>query len=146
MSERWEAPRWPGSSVMAGTGSSSVRFVTDKAFHEVLGGVDNRTTLLLGHTRWRTRGDEQVNENNHPIRAGNILGIHNGTTYNANYLFRRFKLRRFAEVDSELLCRLAGRAARHRVLQGSSQALPRADGGAPGVAARSGDHPRAQGE
>ena len=88
------------------------RFVTDKAFHEVLSGVDNRATLLLGHTRWRTRGDENVNENNHPIRAGDILGTHNGTIYNANYLFRRFKLRRFAEVDSELLCRLAGRAAR----------------------------------
>ena len=88
------------------------RFVTDKAFHEVLGGVDNRTTLFLGHTRWRTRGDEQINENNHPIRAGDILGTHNGTIYNANYLFRRFKLHRFAEVDSELLFRLAGRAAR----------------------------------
>ena len=84
--------------------------MTDKAFHEVLGGVDNRTTLLLGHTRWRTRGDEQVNENNHPIRAGDILGTHNGTTCNANTLFRPFKLRRFAEVDSELLCRLAARA------------------------------------
>ena len=67
---------------------------------------------MLGHTRWRTRGDEQVNGNNHPIRAEDILGTHNGTIYNANYLFRRFKLRRFAEVDSELLCRLAGRAAR----------------------------------
>ncbi len=88
------------------------RFVSDKAFHEVLGGVDNRATLLLGHTRWRTRGGEQVNENNHPIRAGDILGTHNGTIYNANYLFRRFKLRRLAEVDSELLCRLAGRAGR----------------------------------
>ena len=90
----------------------ATQFVTDKAFHEILAGVDNRTTLLFGHTRWRTRGDEQVNENNHPIRAGDILGTHNGTIYNANTLFRRFKLRRFAEVDSELLCRLAGRAAR----------------------------------
>ena len=88
------------------------QFVSDKGFHEALSGVDNRATLLLGHTRWRTRGDENVNENNHPIRAGDILGTHNGTIYNANYLFRRFKLRRFAEVDSELLCRRAGRAAR----------------------------------
>ena len=54
--------------------------------------------------------DENVNENNHPIRAGDILDTHNGTIYNANTLFRRFKLRRFAEVDSELLCRLAARA------------------------------------
>ncbi len=89
------------------------QFVRDKGFHEVLGAIDNRTTLVLGHTRWRTRGDEQINKNNHPIRAGDILGTHNGTLYNANTLFRRFKLPRFAEVDSELLFRLAGRAARN---------------------------------
>jgi glucosamine 6-phosphate synthetase-like amidotransferase/phosphosugar isomerase protein len=91
---------------------SAGQFVTDKAFHEVLAGIDNRTTVLLGHTRWRTRGDERVNRNNHPIRAGDVIGTHNGTIYNADYLFRRFKLRRFAEVDSELLFRLAARAAR----------------------------------
>ena len=91
---------------------SAGQFVIDKAFHEVMSGIDNRTTVLLGHTRWRTRGDERVNRNNHPIRAGDVIGTHNGTIYNADYLFRRFKLRRFAEVDSELLFRLAARAAR----------------------------------
>jgi glucosamine 6-phosphate synthetase-like amidotransferase/phosphosugar isomerase protein len=88
------------------------QFVTDKAYQKALSGIDNRTTLLLGHTRWRTRGDERINSNNHPIRAGDVIGTHNGTIYNADYLFRRFKLRRFAEVDSELLFRLAARAAR----------------------------------
>ncbi len=58
--------------------------------------------------QWR-----DINENNHPIRAGDILGAHNGTIYNANTLFRRFKLHRFAEVDSELLFRLAARAGRN---------------------------------
>jgi hypothetical protein len=75
-------------------------------------GLDNRATLLLGHTRWRTRGDERVNSNNHPIRAGEVIGTHNGTIYNADYLFRRWKLRRFAEVDSKILFRLAANAAR----------------------------------
>jgi len=75
------------------------RFVTDKAFAELLAGINNRATLLLGHTRWRTRGDERVNSNNHPIRAGEVIGTHNGTIYNADYLFRRWKMRRFAEVD-----------------------------------------------
>ena len=88
------------------------RLVEDKAFHEVLAGIDNRTTLLLGHTRWRTRGDERVNGNNHPIRAGDVLGTHNGTIYNADYLFKRFRLQRFAEVDSELLFRLAAQVGR----------------------------------
>jgi len=84
------------------------QFVTYKAYQEVLSGIDNRTTILLGLTRWRTRGDERVNCNNHPILAGDIIGAHNGTIYNADYLlFRRIKLRRFAQVDSELLFRLA---------------------------------------
>ena len=51
---------WPGSSATAGTSSSSGRCgpvgsFSDKAFHEVLAGIDNRTTLLLDHTRRRTR-------------------------------------------------------------------------------------------
>ena len=44
---------------------------------------------------------------NAKMLAGNIIGTHNGTIYNADYLFRRFNLRRFAQVDSELLFRLA---------------------------------------
>ncbi len=65
--------------------------------------VDNHTTILMGHTRWRTRGSEANSRNNHPIRAGIIIGTHNGTIYNADYLFRRLGLPRYAEVDSELL-------------------------------------------
>ncbi len=54
------------------------RFVRDKAFAEILAEIDNRITLVLGHTRWRTCDDERINENNHPIRAGDILGTHSG--------------------------------------------------------------------
>lgn len=41
-----------------------------------------------------------------------MIGTHNGTIYNADYLFRRWKMQRFAEVDSEILFRLAANAAR----------------------------------
>jgi glutamine phosphoribosylpyrophosphate amidotransferase len=47
-----------------------------------------------------------VNRNNHPISAREVLGTHNGTIYNADYLFQPLKLRRLAEVDSEILFRL----------------------------------------
>jgi len=53
--------------------------VYEKAFQELLGQVDNETTILMGHTRWRTRGNEFNNRNNHPIRAGIVIGTHNGT-------------------------------------------------------------------
>ena len=35
------------------------------------------------------RGDERVNSNNHPIRAGKVIGTHNGTIYNADYPERK---------------------------------------------------------
>lgn len=57
--------------------------VYEKPFQELLGQVDNETTILMGHTRWRTRGNEFNNRNNHPIRAGIVIGTHNGTIYNA---------------------------------------------------------------
>lgn len=80
-------------------------------FQNALCEVDNRTTVLMGHTRWRTRGDERNNRNNHPIRAGQVIGTHNGTLYNADFLFKRLRLPRCAEVDSELIFRLADRYA-----------------------------------
>lgn len=45
------------------------------------------------------------------VRAGIVIGTHNGTIYNADYLFRRLGLPRYAEVDSELIFRLADRFA-----------------------------------
>ncbi len=86
-------------------------FIELRAFHDVLQDIDNRTTVLMGHTRWRTRGSEDNSRNNHPIRAGAILGTHNGTIYNADHLFGRLRLPRFAEVDSEIIFRLADRFA-----------------------------------
>ncbi|WP_245809490.1 hypothetical protein [Desulfamplus magnetovallimortis] len=52
------------------------------------------------------------------IRSGIIIGTHNGTIYNANYLFRRLGLPRYAEVDSELLVRLADRFAPDGTIDG----------------------------
>jgi glucosamine 6-phosphate synthetase-like amidotransferase/phosphosugar isomerase protein len=77
------------------------------AFRQVLADVDSDTTLLMGHTRWSTRGDPANNRNNHPLRAGVVIGTHNGTIFNADHLFQRFGLPRFAEVDSEVLFRMA---------------------------------------
>lgn len=82
-------------------------FVRDKAFGEALGAVDSSITVLMGHTRFVTRGDAAVNENNHPLRTGDCLVTHNGTVLNADYLFRRFRFGRHAEVDSEIIGRIA---------------------------------------
>jgi glucosamine 6-phosphate synthetase-like amidotransferase/phosphosugar isomerase protein len=80
-------------------------FVRVDDYGDFLDGIDNKTTLLMGHTRWRTRGCERNNRNNHPIRAIDVIGSHNGTIYNAEWLATRFRMRLQTEVDSEVLVR-----------------------------------------
>lgn len=82
-------------------------FIKDEMFAQALSGVNDKTTWLAGHTRWQTRGDVSNNANNHPIRARDVIGTHNGTILNADYLFTHLGLTRFAEVDSELIFRIA---------------------------------------
>jgi len=83
--------------------------VEDKLYHTVLD-LDNKVTVVLGHTRRKTRGTERNALNNHPIRAGRVIGTHNGYIANADSLVRKLRLPRHAEVDSEVLFRLADRA------------------------------------
>lgn len=82
-------------------------FVKDKGFRDLLWSVDARTTLLMGHTRWQTVGDASNNANNHPLRTGEVIGTANGTILNADDLFDHLELPRHAEVDSELIFRIA---------------------------------------
>ena len=89
-------------------------FIRQPAYHHLLAGLSSRTTVLMGHTRWRTRGTERNNANNQPVStAGGMTCLtHNGTIFNADDLFRRFRYQRTAEVDSELLCRIVHGATR----------------------------------
>ncbi len=90
----------------------AAKLVMEEKYAEVLGRLDNGTTCILGHTRWKTRGTEANSLNNQPIRAGAVIGTHNGTILNADELFRKFRLPRHAEVDSEFIFRLADKKKR----------------------------------
>ena len=83
------------------------QFIDQPAFFAALARFDGQATAILGHNRWPTCGSEQNHRNNHPLRAGRVIGTHNGIITNADALFRAYGLRRRAEVDSELLVRLA---------------------------------------
>jgi amidophosphoribosyltransferase len=98
-----------GSHRLAKAPVPAHEWVASPTFQQALAAVDSRTTLLMGHTRWSTRGDPANNRNNHPLHTGVVLGTHNGTIYNAEQLFRKLSLPRYAEVDSEVLFRLADR-------------------------------------
>ena len=83
--------------------------VADKLYWRILD-LDNHVTAILGHTRKKTRGSERNDLNNHPIRAGSIVGCHQGHIYNADRLVEELGLPRVAEVDSEVLFRLIDRS------------------------------------
>ena len=86
-------------------------FVGTADYAMLLDTVDDQVTLLMGHTRWPTRGSECNPLNNHPLVAGQTLTTHNGHLHGVDAWFRRWGLPRHAQVDSELLAQLANRHA-----------------------------------
>lgn len=60
-----------------------------------------RSVLL--HTRWATVGSAKDPRNAHPVVAGHVAAIHNGTIMNHREVFDVFGLKRTAEVDSEVI-------------------------------------------
>jgi glucosamine--fructose-6-phosphate aminotransferase (isomerizing) len=68
---------------------------------------------LLVHVRDYTKGHPRIAANNHPIRHGEVVGIHNGIIVNDEELFARNAIARAEEemsVDSEIIFALAERA------------------------------------
>lgn len=75
--------------------------------------VPSDTSQLLVHVRDYTKGHPGLAANNHPIRHGTVVGIHNGTIVNDDELFARNGIGRAdAEmtVDSEIIFALAARS------------------------------------
>jgi glucosamine 6-phosphate synthetase-like amidotransferase/phosphosugar isomerase protein len=83
-------------------------------------------TQVLVHVRDYTKGHPSLNANNHPIRHGSVVGIHNGIIRNDEEIFSAYSFER-AEldmtVDSEAIFALAererGRAKAFEQLYGS---------------------------
>ena len=65
-----------------------------------------RTISIIGHCRWPTKGSVEIRDNNHPIIADNVVGVHNGVISNDDILFNRFGLPRRGRVDSEVIFQL----------------------------------------
>lgn len=99
-------------------------FVRGREYRLVMDRMDSGTTLLMGHARWPTRGSHLNNANNHPLVSsgerrtrgqrptfGVCILTHNGHIQNAPILFRGMNLPRNAEVDSEIILRLAEKNA-----------------------------------
>ncbi|MGB8647295.1 MAG: DUF4388 domain-containing protein, partial [Anaerolineae bacterium] len=66
------------------------------------------SSLLLGHTRLPTKGSPALTANNHPLRVGPVLLVHNGHIQNDDELFAAYRFPRQGQVDSEILLHLIG--------------------------------------
>lgn len=65
--------------------------------------------ITIGHCRKPSVGTTAAvddNNNNHPIKVGNIVGVHNGTLTNHEIIFENLKCGRDGKVDSEAIFRL----------------------------------------
>src|SRR5919201_3592517 len=75
--------------------------------------VPEGASQVLVHVRDFTKGHPSLDANNHPIRHGTVVGIHNGTIANDDELFARHAIPRAAAemtVDSEIIFALAQRS------------------------------------
>jgi hypothetical protein len=67
---------------------------------------DHNSRVYLGHCRQATIGDKADNENNHPIKIDNIVGVHNGSIKNHLKIIKNLGCKRDGKVDSEAIFRL----------------------------------------
>lgn len=81
----------------------ATEFVETKEYRDFLDHWDPSVCSLLGHTRKPTKGSIWNPDNNHPLHIGHTVGIHNGTIKNDDFLFESRKMRRRAQVDSEVI-------------------------------------------
>src|SRR3989440_5392690 len=86
--------------------------------------ADTRQALL--HVRDYTKGHPSIEANNHPIRHGAVVGVHNGIIFNDEEILDRYGFQRAhpeMTVDSEAIFALAehgeGRARLLQELRGS---------------------------
>ncbi len=78
--------------------------------------VPEDATKLLVHVRDFTKGHPSLEANNHPIRHGSVVGVHNGIIKNDDELFEQHRIERAhpeMTVDSEIIFALAGLARGH---------------------------------
>ncbi len=92
--------------------TSVYRHVLDETLRNGNGsGRLGHAVAVMGHSRLVTNGAQQDNDNNQPVVAGGIVGIHNGIIVNDEELWGRYPdMRRHYEVDTEVLLALIGRS------------------------------------
>lgn len=73
--------------------------------------LNNSTNFstYIGHTRLKTHGDQNLDENNQPIVSEKIALVHNGILVNYKELISDFNLQTNSQLDSEIISILINR-------------------------------------
>ena len=93
--------------------------------------VPSTTRQALVHVRDYTKGHPTIAANNHPVRHGSVVGIHNGIISNDEELFAGHEIERHEPemtVDSEAIFALVDGTARARMCSSTSSARWRPPG------------------
>jgi glutamine---fructose-6-phosphate transaminase (isomerizing) len=101
------AYRVPGSAIRVHKQRSGATALLDRIE------VPEEATKLLVHVRDYTKGHPSLAANNHPIRHGSVVGVHNGIIDNDDQLFAQHGIPRAEPemtVDSEIIFALAERS------------------------------------
>lgn len=67
--------------------------------------LDKDIVTAIGHTRWKTQGDQKDNRNNHPVIDDGIMLVHNGCITNDYALYKLLGADyvKKAQVDSQVI-------------------------------------------
>jgi glucosamine 6-phosphate synthetase-like amidotransferase/phosphosugar isomerase protein len=101
------AHRSPGAPIAVHKQRSGATALLDRI------SVPEEATKLLVHVRDFTKGHPSLAANNHPVRHGSVVGIHNGIIKNDDELFAQHEIARAEPgmtVDSEIIFALAERS------------------------------------
>jgi glucosamine 6-phosphate synthetase-like amidotransferase/phosphosugar isomerase protein len=104
------AHRCPGSSVEIHKQRSGASALLDQVV------LPEDATEVLVHVRDYTKGHPRIEANNHPIRHGAVVGVHNGIIFNDDELMEQHGFERaepLMTVDSEAIFALAEAAEGH---------------------------------
>ena len=63
----------------------------------------NASNSYIGHTRLKTHGNEEQDENNQPVFSEDISIVHNGIVVNYQKILKDFNFKLSSELDSEII-------------------------------------------
>src|SRR3990167_2705319 len=67
---------------------------------------EDDSLAIIAHTRFPTVGSTKTSANNHPIKCGPVVGVHNGHVSNHTQVRTKMSLKKDGDVDSEVIFRV----------------------------------------